>query len=530
MTLNFLSPRTLLLLCFVLILNSSCSKDSDLLTDYVISETEETLLNSYLVDDSFTVSRQSSLVLDVLSNDNLENQENVEIIDATEPANGTVVVNEDDTITYTPDADLTEGVEDSFTYTVEVANEDATVSTETGNVTVTVSEESKTSLQFDFNVKDFGAKGDGVSDDRTAIQKAIDEASAASTPSNKKVLYFPSGTYMLSEIPSSDTRLFVKSNIIIKGELIGNDSISSSIISIYPQPEIKSGQILQASKADNWEFRDMTIDGNGGNSYLGGSDLVAGYAQEGTGNFLIQNSNNWKIDNMTGRNSWSGNIWTKNVDGFEITNSRSINTDCSILTVGNPDSYMRNGLIENHYVDGHAWSEPIALYRGSTYNIIIRGCTLKNKNHSPGIIIGSGFDSLDSSAVHENILIENNTLWKVQGGIVGVGGNRINLVIKNNKIYSQWQGSGIRIAGCTNCDISSNEIDTGWGGFEDVTSGQSTSHVEIAEGVNNGGHGIHLSEAVNCNVSNNDITHYGWSAIIATGDVTTSNNSSAKRF
>ncbi|NJK90757.1 MAG: hypothetical protein HC904_02330 [Blastochloris sp.] len=39
--------------------------------------------------------------------------------------------------------------------------------------------------------RDFGAKGDGVTDDTAAIQKALNE--------KKGILYLPAGTYMISD-------------------------------------------------------------------------------------------------------------------------------------------------------------------------------------------------------------------------------------------------------------------------------------------------------------------------------------------
>ena len=48
----------------------------------------------------------------------------------------------------------------------------------------------KTLCEHNFNVKDFGAKGDGVTDDTEAIKKAINLS---------QNLYFPEGTYIISE-------------------------------------------------------------------------------------------------------------------------------------------------------------------------------------------------------------------------------------------------------------------------------------------------------------------------------------------
>lgn len=48
----------------------------------------------------------------------------------------------------------------------------------------------KTICEHNFNVKDFGAKGDGITDDTNAIKKAIQSS---------QNLYFPEGTYIISE-------------------------------------------------------------------------------------------------------------------------------------------------------------------------------------------------------------------------------------------------------------------------------------------------------------------------------------------
>jgi polygalacturonase len=53
------------------------------------------------------------------------------------------------------------------------------------------------SIYNELNVKDFGAKGDGVTNDSTVIQAAVDALTAGDT------LYFPSGTYLCDKISIS---------------------------------------------------------------------------------------------------------------------------------------------------------------------------------------------------------------------------------------------------------------------------------------------------------------------------------------
>lgn len=130
----------MLALSLFFILHLSCSKDSDLLLDSVLNDAqEEVFIGKYVQNDTFNIYLNDSVVLDVLSNDNFENPEEVVIMDISSPSNGSVVVNEDNTITYTPTSETTTAPEtvDTFTYTVEVENTDNSNGTETGTVTVT---------------------------------------------------------------------------------------------------------------------------------------------------------------------------------------------------------------------------------------------------------------------------------------------------------------------------------------------------------------------------------------------------------
>ncbi len=134
------------------ILAISCSKDSDLLADYVVADdviSKEIRL--YVMDDTFSTIPNSTIVLDVLANDTFTDPDKVKIIETSTPANGIVQINEDKTLTYiagpteteaTPEETVAEEtVTDTFTYTTETVTEENEVVTEQATVTITINEE-----------------------------------------------------------------------------------------------------------------------------------------------------------------------------------------------------------------------------------------------------------------------------------------------------------------------------------------------------------------------------------------------------
>lgn len=142
------SPLHVVLLCLILIFQFSCSKDSDLLTDYVLADSlDSKVIANLVVDDTYQVSLSGSMVLDVLANDTFENEAEVVITETSTPTNGTVAINNDETLTYTPNAEIIEQVSnntetavgevDTFTYTVAVVNGEGTTTSEEASVVIT---------------------------------------------------------------------------------------------------------------------------------------------------------------------------------------------------------------------------------------------------------------------------------------------------------------------------------------------------------------------------------------------------------
>jgi len=94
------------------------------------------------------------------------------------------------------------------------------------------------------NVKNMGARGNGVSDDTSALQKAFNQASA-----NRDTVYFPSGTYLVN----STKNLTVKSNTMVTG------AGASSIIKAFSSP---FGSALLELSGSNIQLSGIVVDGN----------------------------------------------------------------------------------------------------------------------------------------------------------------------------------------------------------------------------------------------------------------------------
>ncbi|SIQ77696.1 Ig-like domain-containing protein [Maribacter ulvicola] len=142
---------------FALSLLFSCSKDADLLSEYVITKEDNLQSIALLADDSFYMAPgQNSILMDVLNNDSFSNPANVTIVETSTPSNGNVTINNDNTLTYTPvseptseetsaeetpSPEATPVAEDTFTYTAEVVDgESGTTTKEEATVTITSSD------------------------------------------------------------------------------------------------------------------------------------------------------------------------------------------------------------------------------------------------------------------------------------------------------------------------------------------------------------------------------------------------------
>ncbi|MBD1554162.1 glycosyl hydrolase family 28-related protein [Pseudomonas typographi] len=112
-----------------------------------------------------------------------------------------------------------------------------------------------------FNVKDYGAVGDGVTDDTAAIQAAVDAAAAAGGGQ----VYVPSGTYIVSggDEPS-DGCIVLKSNVYMYGDGMGESTLK--VADGWDQSITGIVRSAYGEETSNFGLSDMTLDGNRDNT------------------------------------------------------------------------------------------------------------------------------------------------------------------------------------------------------------------------------------------------------------------------
>ena len=125
----------------------------------------------------------------------------------------------------------------------------------------------KAKLSEHVSVKDFGAVGDGVTDDTAAIQAAI--------ASGAKSLYFPAGTYYAQIVPTA--------GLNIVGESYSTVTIKYDGVFVFG---------TNGSRIDGWTIDNITIDG------MGTQDIIGIKAEDYSSKYYI--GRNVRINNCGG--------------------------------------------------------------------------------------------------------------------------------------------------------------------------------------------------------------------------------------
>lgn len=316
------------------------------------------------------------------------------------------------------------------TYSKSVSSENEVADTSNSNEV----RESNTALEKGIevsalNVKDYGAVGDGVNDDRQAIQDTID--AAAKGLGGGKV-YFPEGTYLVKEI------VFLRSHTHL--EVHEKATILNGInIKNHPSIVFMTGLFTDDGDQVEWEPTEDI-------SYSGGTiDMNGALNEERTkaknlplinssGAFAIGNSKNVTISNVTFKDSYQGHA-------IQIAGSKNVLVDNSRFLGQALPKTMKDGQII------------------SKESIQIEPLTRK----------GFPYALNDNGQKSENVTIQNSYFGKSEksGELVTAIGthyqtatteNPSNIKILNNH-FDNMMYAGVRFTGFTDILIKGNRFD-----------------------------------------------------------------------
>jgi hypothetical protein len=178
----------------------------------------------------------------------------------------------------------------NWAHVIESSNQNFTPS---GSGAVTRTTQAK--MRDWVSVKDFGAEGDGSTDDASAIQACIDAVGSGGH------VYFPVGTYMIGTPINLKTQRHLRGSMngsVIKALSTWNPSIPSITASTY-SPTLSFAPLLyNASSIDWWSIDGLTLYGNDEDCY--GLWLAENY-HGSIKNVLIERTNKRPYTNIRGQ-------------------------------------------------------------------------------------------------------------------------------------------------------------------------------------------------------------------------------------
>ena len=300
------------------------------------------------------------------------------------------------------------------------------------------------------NVKNYGAKGDGTTNDSDAITAAINDIKTTGG-----TVFFPKGTYIiLSQItlPSNVTIKGIKGESIIKASSSWDSTNTSlafdSMIKLEYTPMEYS-----SNTTTNVAIKDITINNNG-QSHAGKDGVIQ-----------FRGLRYGVIDNVTinvaGNNCWGAIIFSSNkhitINNVQIFNNSADNSlgGClwirSGLNVTNEDMKTYDVNVTNSYFESTAKDELICIadgVAGGWTEANIENCTLYGKastTYASFLIVANSLSNTSYvKALLNNINLKGSVRnYAVVAGYEGINSNTVDLVANNLNINMD-NGGGVR--------------------------------------------------------------------------------------
>lgn len=307
--------------------------------------------------------------------------------------------------------------------------------------------------EYIFTPEMFGAVGDGVTDDTTAINEALSQGGT--------IIFDPDATYLVD----ADVSLKPKSNSILdmNGATIKTKATSSNYY-----------EVIYLENVDNVVVRDGII--------IGDRDNHTGATGEWGMGIYIGGSRHILIDNMNISKCWGDGIYVGDTTDYGNIPCEDITiTNCYIERCrrqGISAVYGENIVISGNYINDITGTNPQACIdiepNAGQYirSIILSNNTFKNSLKGVTIYGGVSSHNISNVMIHNNIFIgtgtsanglivntngvvvESNTITGTFGEAVAIG-NEYN-IFRNNKMHDIAARNILYISSASNTQIISN--------------------------------------------------------------------------
>ncbi|WP_263263734.1 glycosyl hydrolase family 28-related protein [Pseudomonas sp. RIT-PI-S] len=236
----------------------------------------------------------------------------------------------------------------------------------------------------DFNATDFGALGDGHSNDTQALQAAIDAAAAA----GGGTVHLAAGTYIISATQGG-AALLLKDNVILAGP--GNDA---STTTLKLADGAASTDALVRSVGDHTGARFLTLDGNSSHTTGETSGWVNGSSHDVTLDHVnVTQASGYGID-------LRGNGGQVDVSGGFVRNNGSD----GIIASGLVDSRITDVFFRDNHGNGLAVTGALTIQDITCWS-----------NDGNGVLLRGGVDGVTATLIGADITTSGQNNLRLEG-------------------------------------------------------------------------------------------------------------------
>lgn len=356
-----------------------------------------------------------------------------------------------------------------------------------------------------FDVRAYGAAGDGVADDTSAIQSAINAAGAGE-------VFFPNGTYRITSQLNVTTP-----GIHLRGTGYGSfitatasgvsllvmDGADRAIVSDLRLAAATTAHVIRMGNTTGCNDvvlrglileggeRGITASNGSARGRITGCHL-SGYAVDGI-HIADSTSSGWQIHNNT------------LVDGCINVPTPGVTIGAAIMLSTSNDHLVSDNLVQDNGIGSPAGGAGI--YMNNSSHNIIRGNRCKRNGKTGSDFNGQGILAAGASSIN-NVISGNICDGNAAEGITSYSGARDNIIVGN-----QCRGNGMNQIEVFDADatniVSGNIADGEGGGINGIYIGSSAglgTRRSVVQGniaKNNQHNGIRVSESFNVTVTGN---------------------------